>query len=38
MHTTNHSNAQGTALAIAHESDLSKITVKDLVVFSVLPQ
>lgn len=38
MHATNRSNAQGTAFAIAYESDLSKITMEDLVVFSVLPQ
>lgn len=38
MHATNRSNAQGTAFAIAYESDLSKITMRDLVVFSVLKQ
>ena len=38
MHATNHSNAQGTAFAIAYESDLSKIKMEDLVVFSVLAQ
>ncbi len=38
MHATNHSNAQGTAFAIAYESDLSKIQMEDLVVFSVLSQ
>jgi hypothetical protein len=38
MHATNHSNAQGTAFAIAYESDLSKIQMEDLVVFSVLTQ
>ena len=38
MHATNQSNAQGTAFAIAYESDLSKITMEDLVVFSVLQQ
>lgn len=38
MHTTNQSDAQGTAFAIAYESDLSKITVEELVVFSVLPR
>lgn len=38
MHATNHSNAQGTAFAIAYESDLSKIRMEDLVVFSVLAQ
>lgn len=38
MHATNQSNAQGTAFAIAYESDLSKITMEDLVVFSVLRQ
>lgn len=36
MHATNHSNAQGTAFAIAYESDLSKIKMEDFVVFSVL--
>lgn len=38
MHATNRSNAQGTAFAIAYESDLSKIKMEDLVVFSVLKQ
>ena len=38
MHATNQSNAQGTAFAIAYESDLTKIAMEDLVVFSVLPQ
>jgi hypothetical protein len=38
MHATNQSNAQGTAFAIAYESDLSKIKMEDLVVFSVLRQ
>ncbi len=38
MHATNHSNAQGTAFAIAYQSDLSKIKMEDLVVFSVLKQ
>jgi hypothetical protein len=38
MHATNQSNAQGTAFAIAYESDLSKINMEDLVVFSVLRQ
>jgi len=38
MHATNRSNAQGTAFAIAYESDLSKIQMEDLVVFSVLKQ
>jgi hypothetical protein len=38
MHATNQSNTQGTAFAIAYESDLSKIQMEDLVVFSVLKQ
>lgn len=38
MHATNHSNVQGSAFAIAYESDLSKIQMEDLVVFSVLQQ
>ena len=38
MHATNQSNAQGTAFAIAYESDISKIEMEDLVVFSVLAQ
>ena len=38
MHKTNQSDAQGTAFAIAYESDLSVIRMKDLVVFSVLEQ
>ena len=38
MHATNQSNAQGSAFAIAYESDLSKIQMEDLVVFSVLKQ
>ncbi|KPI34779.1 uncharacterized protein AB675_10192 [Cyphellophora attinorum] len=36
MHVQNETMAQGTAWAIAYESDLSKIQMKDLVVFSVL--
>ena len=36
MHATNESNAQGTAFAIAYKSDLSKISMEDLTVFSVL--
>ncbi|KAJ9664715.1 hypothetical protein H2198_000061 [Neophaeococcomyces mojaviensis] len=36
MHAQNESMAQGTAFAIAYESDLSKIAMEDLVVFSVL--
>jgi hypothetical protein len=38
MHAMNESNAQGSAFAIAYESDLSKIKMEDLVVFSVLKQ
>ncbi|KAK5166473.1 uncharacterized protein LTR77_008016 [Saxophila tyrrhenica] len=36
IHAVNQSNAQGTAFAIAYESDLSKIEMEDLTVFSVL--
>lgn len=36
MHTQNESMAQGTAFAVAYENDLNKITMEDLVVFSVL--
>ncbi|KIW74071.1 hypothetical protein Z517_12481 [Fonsecaea pedrosoi CBS 271.37] len=36
MHVQNQSMAQGTAFAIAYESDLTAITMEDLVVFSVL--
>jgi hypothetical protein len=38
MHVQNETMAQGTAWAIAYESDLSKIKMEDLVVFSVLEQ
>ncbi|OAP54840.1 hypothetical protein AYL99_11288 [Fonsecaea erecta] len=36
MHVQNQSMAQGTAFAIAYESDLAAITLEDLVVFTVL--
>lgn len=38
MHTNNQSMAAGTAWAISYESDLSKVTMENLVVFSVLEQ
>jgi hypothetical protein len=38
MHTQNETMAQGTAWAIAYGSDLTKIEMEDLVVFSVLEQ
>lgn len=38
LHTTNQSSAAGTAWAISPESDLSKVTMENLVVFSVLEQ
>ncbi|ETI20580.1 hypothetical protein G647_08618 [Cladophialophora carrionii CBS 160.54] len=36
IHTQNETSAQGTAFAIAYESDLNKITMEDLVVFTTL--
>jgi hypothetical protein len=36
MHTCNETTAAGTALAISYQSDLSKVTPENLVVFSVL--
>lgn len=36
LHTKNESTAAGTALAISYESDLSAVTLDNLVVFSVL--
>ncbi|KIW62805.1 hypothetical protein PV04_10936 [Phialophora macrospora] len=36
IHTQNETSAQGTAFAIAYESDLNAITMEDLVVFTVL--
>jgi hypothetical protein len=36
MHTCNQSTAAGTALAISYQSDLSAVTLENLVVFSVL--
>lgn len=38
MHTHNQSMAAGTAWAISYESDISKVTMENLVVFSVLEQ
>ena len=38
LHTNNRSTAAGTAWAISYESDLSKVTLENLVVFSVLEQ
>jgi hypothetical protein len=38
LHATNQSNAAGTAFAISYESDLSKVTMENLVVFTVLEQ
>ncbi|KAL1979653.1 hypothetical protein VTN96DRAFT_5398 [Rasamsonia emersonii] len=37
MHTNNQSMAAGTAWAISYQSDLSKVTMENLVVFSVTP-
>lgn len=38
LHATNQSNAAGTAFAISYQSDLSKVTLENLVVFTVLEQ
>lgn len=38
LHTNNQSYAAGTAWAISYESELSKVTMENLVVFSVLEQ
>jgi hypothetical protein len=38
MHTSNQTDAAGTALAISYESDISKVTLENLVVFSVAQQ
>lgn len=38
LHATGQSNAAGTAFAISYQSDLSKVTLENLVVFSVLEQ
>ncbi|KAK6951498.1 hypothetical protein Daesc_008033 [Daldinia eschscholtzii] len=38
MHTRNESTAAGTAFAISYNSDLSKVTMENLVVFTVLEQ
>ncbi|KAI1174144.1 hypothetical protein F4777DRAFT_555396 [Nemania sp. FL0916] len=37
MHTSNHSTAAGTALAISYHSNIAEVTLENLVVFSVLP-
>jgi len=37
LHTNNQSMAGGTAFAISYESDLSRVTMENLVVFTVLP-
>jgi len=37
MHTNNHAMAAGTAWAISYESDISRVNMENLVVFSVLP-
>ncbi|KAL0948866.1 hypothetical protein HGRIS_008986 [Hohenbuehelia grisea] len=37
IHTQNHTNAAGSAFAISYESELSRVTAENLVVFSVLP-
>lgn len=36
LHTYNETNAHGTAFAISYESDLKKVTMENLVVFSTL--
>lgn len=38
MHAHDQSTAAGTAFAISYQSDLSKVTMENLVVFSVLEQ
>jgi hypothetical protein len=38
MHTNNQSMAAGTALAISYESDITAVTMENLVVFTVLEQ
>lgn len=38
LHAKSVDNAAGTAFAISYESDLSKVTLENLVVFSVLEQ
>ncbi len=38
LHTNNHSMAAGTAFAISYQSDISKVTMENLVVFSVAPK
>lgn len=38
LHTNNQSMAAGTAFAISYQSDISEVTMENLVVFSVLEQ
>lgn len=38
LHVQNEGNATGTAFAISYESDLSKVTMENLAVFTVLEQ
>lgn len=38
MHTHNESTAAGTAFAISYNSDISKVTMENLAVFTVLEQ
>lgn len=38
MHAHDQSTTAGTAFAISYQSDLSKVTMENLVVFSVLDQ
>ena len=38
IHCRNESDAAGTVFAIAYKNDLSKITMEDLVVFTVAPK
>ena len=38
MHTNNQSMAAGTAFAISYQSDLAKVTIDNLAVFTVLEQ
>lgn len=38
LHATNESNTAGTAFAISYQSDLSKVTIENLVVFTTLEQ
>ena len=38
LHASNRSTTAGTAFAISYESDLSKVTIENLVVFTTLEQ